>query len=240
MKKNQNTTDQLEHNNNRNINVSPTTILEAENLYKSFFKTHVLKGINLQVAKAESVAIMGASGEGKTTLLHLLAGLEKPTEGRISYQGQKLSPNRASFLRSKHFGFVFQFFNLLEDFSALDNVLMPSYIYYRQKKQFLTKGRKLLKEVGLEHLTDHNVKSFSGGEKQRVAIARAFCNDPEIIFADEPSGNLDHENSKKISRLLLSFAEKNQKTLIIATHNLELAALCNRKYLLKNGILEKV
>lgn len=215
-------------------------ILKAENLHKNYAEAVILKSVNFKLHQGESIAIMGASGEGKTTLLHLLGGLEKPTSGRIFYQEDELVSKNALFLRSKHFSFVFQFFNLLEDLTALENVLMPAYISTRQKKNHREKALGLLDEVGLLHLAHKNVKTFSGGEKQRTAIARAFLNDPEIIFADEPSGNLDHQNSKKIGDLLLSFVKAKKKSLIIATHNEDLAALCDHKYLLKDGVLENL
>ena len=215
-------------------------ILKTENLHKNYAEAVILKGVNFKLHQGESIAIMGASGEGKTTLLHLLGGLEKPTSGKIFYQEEELVSKNALFLRSKHFSFVFQFFNLLEEFSALDNVLMPAYISTRSKKNHKEKALQLLDEVGLSHLAHKNVKAFSGGEKQRTAIARAFLNDPEIIFADEPSGNLDHQNSKKIGDLLLSFVKAKKKSLVLATHNEELAALCDHRYLLKDGVLENL
>ncbi|MFA5250876.1 MAG: ABC transporter ATP-binding protein [Parachlamydiales bacterium] len=213
-------------------------ILRTEGLFKNYGEISILKNLHFQLHVNEAIAILGASGEGKTTLLHLLGALEKPSKGRVFYLQDELNAKNARHFRLKHFGFIFQFFNLLEELTALENVLMPFYILKRKKKHFEPTALKLLAEVGLEHLSRKSVKHFSGGEKQRVAIARAFCNDPEIIFADEPSGNLDHQNSKKIGGLLLDFVKKKKKSLVLVTHNQELADLCDKRYLLKDGILE--
>lgn len=213
-------------------------ILKTEQLVKNYDGINILNGLDFKLHQGESVAIMGASGEGKTTLLHLLGGMEKPTSGKIFYQEEELTSQNALSFRSKHFSYIFQFFHLLEELSALDNVLMPAYISTRAKKPFKEKALSLLDEVGLLSMAHKRVKAFSGGEKQRVAIARAFLTDPEIIFADEPSGNLDHQNSQKIGALLLDFVKAKKKSLILVTHNEQLAELCSHRYLLKNGTLE--
>lgn len=202
-------------------------ILQAKNLVKSYQNTPVLKGVSLAVKKGESVAICGRSGEGKTTLLHILGSLEEPDQGSVEIAG-KTSPRE---IRSSHVGFIFQAYYLLEDFTALENVLMPARIARKPAPKAF--GLELLAKVGLEKQADLPAKLLSGGERQRVAIARALCNDPDLILADEPTGNLDRENGQKIGRLLLSL----NKTLILVTHDPSLASLCHHQYLLQDGFL---
>ncbi|MFA6118949.1 MAG: ABC transporter ATP-binding protein [Parachlamydiales bacterium] len=213
-------------------------VLECKNLHKKFHnpeELHLLKGIDLTVKRNQSVAIMGSSGIGKTTLLHIFGHLESFESGSLKIlHNKKLS----DAVRNKHIGFIFQTYNLLEDLSLLENVLMPAYIGRKDiKKNSLAYKRAimLLKEVGLENRKDYLAKDLSGGEKQRAAIARAFCNDPDLILADEPSGNLDDENSKIIHNLLVSSVKKFNKSLIVATHDKQLASLCDQVYLLKDG-----
>lgn len=211
-------------------------ILKAEDLYKSFDgpeKVNVLSGVSLQVDAGETVAITGKSGEGKSTLLHILGTLEKPCSGSIEIAGQKQAD--VYLLRNRFIGFVFQAFNLLDDETTLDNVLMPAKI--GRLPYTSEKGLKLLEEVGLESRADFLAKLLSGGEKQRAAIARAFCNNPSLILADEPSGNLDHAHSVAIHELLIGSAKKQGKALVIATHDKELASLCDKTYLLMDGKL---
>lgn len=207
------------------------SILLAKNIYKSFSSLEVLKKINIEIKSSKSISIMGASGEGKTTLLHILGGLDFPTKGEILFKNDKIT---TSTLR-KSFGFIFQSYNLLEDFKVIDNIAMPSRIL---RKKSYKNAEKLIKKVGLEKKRNILTKVLSGGEKQRVAIARAFCNNPDIIFADEPSGNLDNKNSKMIHEMLINFAKEENKVLIVATHDEELANLCDEKYILKNGFLK--
>jgi lipoprotein-releasing system ATP-binding protein len=199
-------------------------ILTAQNICKTYPKVEVLKDIHLSLAKGESIAICGRSGEGKTTLLHILGGLEKPDSGQVHLHGEK--------------GFVFQSYNLLEDFTALENVLMPARI--ARQKTTREQGLKLLKLVDLEQRADFPAKLLSGGEKQRVALARALCNNPSLILADEPTGNLDRETGKKIGQLLFSLVKTQGASLILVTHDPELAALCDKKYELKAGSLIRV
>ena len=226
-------------------------ILEAKNVHKSF-EMAVLKGIDLEVKKGESVAIMGASGEGKTTLLHILGTLEKASKGSVFINEEILRDKRSSkglfnkndflrsnFLRSNFFGFIFQSDNLLNDMSLFENVSMPARISRKNKEKFQKRVEGLIEEVSLLDKKNEIVKYLSGGEKKRVAIARAFCNDPEIILADEPTGNLDRKNSKIIHSLLMKFVKDKNKTLIVATHDEELANLCEKKFILKDGVLRK-
>jgi lipoprotein-releasing system ATP-binding protein len=210
-------------------------ILEAKGLSKKFghpVEVEVLRHIDLTVNPGETVAIMGTSGEGKSTLLHILGTLEDPTSGTLLITGKQGSPR----LRNQTIGFVFQSFFLLEDYTALENVLMPARI--GRRKGMKARGRKLLERMGLGHRIDFPVKLLSGGEKQRVALARSLCNDPPIIMADEPSGNLDHETSDKIHSLLLDVVRSEGKTLITVTHDQALADLCDRVLILRNGQVE--
>lgn len=222
-------------------NNQPTkTLLEAINLHKSFYyptAIPVLRGINLQVKAGEAVAIVGRSGEGKSTLLQILGTLEDPCQGCLKIDDQVVSRSNKGLIRNQFIGFVFQSFHLLEDYSALENVLMPARIA-RQKvnRETQQKGLYLLEKVGLADRAHFHTKLLSGGEKQRVALARALCNDPQIIFADEPSGNLDGQTAQAIHDLLLAFVEEG-KALILVTHDWKLAQLCTKQYELKNGVL---
>ena len=206
-------------------------ILRAKNIVKTYRKISVLSGVCLSLEAGESIAICGRSGEGKTTLLHILGTLEEADQGEIEVGGHRLTRSNASFLRNQHIGFIFQAYHLLEDFTALENVLMPAWIARQRPNR--KKGLALLALVGLEERADSRASELSGGERQRVAIARALCNDPDLILADEPSGNLDRPNAKKIGELLLSL----KKGLILVTHDPELAALCDKRFLLKEGRL---
>lgn len=220
-------------------------ILQAKNLRKSYpalpwkngrndvleQEVQVLASVSLSIAKGESIAICGRSGEGKTTLLHILGTLEQPDSGELEIAGQKLTRFNAAHLRNQQIGFVFQSYNLLEDFTTLENVLMPARIARKPAER--KKGLELLQLVGLQERADFPAKLLSGGERQRAAIARALCNDPHLILADEPTGNLDRTNSKRIGEILLSL----KKTLILVTHDPELAALCHKQYVLQEGKL---
>jgi lipoprotein-releasing system ATP-binding protein len=218
-------------------------VLAAKNLTKVFespSRVEVLKGVSLEIYPGEAVAIMGASGEGKSTLLNILGTLEKPTDGQVTFfphHGSKKSHER---LRNQELGFIFQGFHLLEDFTVLDNVLMPAQIgrkKIRVGSSSFIRATKLLEEVGLAHRGAFLTKVLSGGEKQRVAIARALCNDPAIVLADEPSGNLDHKTSQGIYDLLLSTTKGKKKALVVVTHDQELASLCDRILHLQDGVL---
>jgi lipoprotein-releasing system ATP-binding protein len=218
-------------------------ILKAKNISKSFkspTETTILKSISLEVQAGETVAIMGKSGEGKTTLLHILGTLEPATEGTLEICGLTVTSSNWNYLRNQKIGFIFQAYNLLEDYTVLENVLMPAQIAngaYQDGPTAHQRALELLQEVGLEHRADFPAKLLSGGEKQRAAIARAFLNDPALILADEPSGNLDHANSTIIYNLLLGAAQKRGKALIVVTHDRELAALCKKTYSLLDGVL---
>lgn len=205
--------------------------LRAKHLFKSFHypeKVAILSDVSLEVKKGESIAICGRSGSGKTTLLHILGTLEKPDSGEVFINEQKATAQNGSFLRQHLIGFVFQSYNLLEDFTALENVLMPA----RIARESISRGKgiQLLSQVNLAHRADFPVKLLSGGERQRIAIARALCNDPQLILADEPTGNLDAETGHAIGSLLLSLVRKKEKSLLLVTHDEQLASLCDRRY----------
>ncbi len=201
----------------------------------------VLSDISLDVHQGETVAITGKSGEGKSTLLHILGTLEKATAGTLEICEKEPTSKNVSYLRNSSIGFIFQSFNLLENYTVLENVLMPAKIGRLDtspKSPAYLRAYELIEEVGLSERANFPAKLLSGGEKQRAAIARAFCNDPEIIFADEPSGNLDHAHSCIIHALLLGSAKKRNKALIIVTHDKELATLCDTTYHLMDGKLQ--
>ncbi len=213
-------------------------ILSAKQLCKKFSSPHtveLLRGIDLQIAAGESIAITGRSGEGKTTLLHILGTLEPFDSGKLIIAGKPIESVNSAQLRNQFLGFVFQSFNLLEDFSVLDNVLMPARIARTNPSP--EHGLRLLAKVGLEQRADFPAKLLSGGERQRAAIARALCNSPKILFADEPTGNLDRAHATAIGQLLFDIAHTENMTLILVTHDQELAGRCHRTYALSNGIL---
>ncbi len=218
-------------------------ILKAKNISKSFkspIDVTILKDITLEIKAGETIAITGKSGEGKTTLLHILGTLEAPTNGTLEICGTLASSSTWNHLRNQKIGFIFQAYNLLEDYTVLENILMPAKIAHQDTRPGSashTRALELLQEVGLSHRADFPAKLLSGGEKQRAAIARAFLNDPALILADEPSGNLDHAHSTIIYNLLLSAAQKRGKALIVVTHDRELAALCQKTYSLMDGVL---
>ena len=215
-------------------------ILQATELKKSFLgleNREILKGVSLTLREGETIAILGPSGSGKSTLLHILGTLESPTEGRLEINGQNAFGKGTPILRNRLIGFIFQNYNLLDDYSTFDNVLMPAKIGKVKGKE--QEAKILLKKVGLERQMHVLAKHLSGGEKQRAAIARAFCNDPMILLADEPTGNLDDTNSKRIHDLLLSFVKTAGKGLIVVTHNYALARECETTYTLRHGHLEK-
>lgn len=214
-------------------------ILQAKGLKKNYRTPEsltVLSDVSLSLQRGESIAICGRSGEGKSTLLHILGTLEAPDSGTLEIEGTLCTPALAPQLRRRSIGFVFQAFHLLEDFTALENVLMPAKILRRPLSPDF--GTALLSSVGLAHRANFPAKLLSGGERQRVAIARALCNDPGLILADEPTGNLDAVNAIAIGDLLLSLVRKHNKSLIVATHDPRLASLCDKTYYLSNGILE--
>jgi lipoprotein-releasing system ATP-binding protein len=218
-------------------------LLDARGISKVFHQPKslsILKDISIQVHAGESIAIVGRSGEGKSTLLQILGTLEDPTSGSLRIAGNTVTAANRTRLRNKKIGFVFQSFHLLEDYTVLENVLMPARIG-RQTTFFGSKAEQracdLLEKVGLSERRHFQAKLLSGGEKQRVALARAMCNDPPLILADEPSGNLDRQTALLIHEILLQFAQGDGKALLLVTHDQELARLCSKQYELNNGVL---
>lgn len=216
-------------------------MIKAENIHKSFGDLEVLKGVNLHINKGEVVSIVGASGAGKTTLLQILGTLERMTKNSNSrllindVNVEQLNARKLAHFRNKHIGFIFQFHQLLPEFTAVENVCIPAYIAGRQKKESEERARELLDFLNLSHRYDHKPKELSGGEQQRVAVARALINNPDIIFADEPSGNLDSESAENLHRLFFRLRDEFQQTFVIVTHNEELADMADRKLVMVDG-----
>lgn len=213
-------------------------LVQARGLEKSYGSLQVLKGINLDVTRGEIVSIVGASGAGKSTLLHLLGTLDQPDKGSILIENREiggLKGKALSSFRNKHIGFIFQFHQLLPEFTALENVAMPALIAGESFSKAESKALSILKLLGLENRTQHKPSALSGGEQQRVAIARALINQPDLILADEPSGNLDSENARSLHALFFDLRKQLNQTFIIVTHNQELADMADRKLVMKDG-----
>ena len=213
-------------------------MISAREITKSFGNLQVLKGISLDVAAGEVVSVVGASGAGKTTLLQILGTLSKQDSGDITMNGvrtDQLSGNKLARFRNMHIGFVFQFHQLLPEFNAQENVCIPGFIAGRPRKEVEDRARELLDFLGLEGRLDHKPSELSGGEQQRVAVARALINDPEVILADEPSGNLDTENKQELHKLFMTLRDRFQKTLVIVTHDHSLATMADRIVTMKDG-----
>ena len=219
----------------------PTKIIQAKNISKSFGELKVLDRVTVAIEQAEVVAITGPFGAGKTTLLQLLGTLSSPdVQGDTSLKIQEnevlnLDVKALAAFRNKSLGFVFQFHELLDEFTALENVMMPALIGGKKKADVRDKAEKLLKRLGVDHRATHKPQSLSGGEQQRVAVARALINDPAIIFADEPSGNLDSRNAAALHQLFFELRDELKQTFVIVTHNKELAAMADRTIALVDG-----
>ena len=216
-------------------------MIQANGIYKSFGNVDVIKGIDLHINKGEIVAIVGASGAGKSTLLQILGTLDKPDKGKVIIDNQDITSlnqkNLASF-RNKKIGFVFQFHHLLPEFTALENICIPAFIAGVPKKEAADKAMALLEYLRLTERASHKPSILSGGEQQRVAIARALINNPAIILADEPSGNLDSQNAKELHELFFSLREKTGQTFVIVTHNPSLANMADRALTIVDGKIE--
>ena len=220
-------------------------ILKVRNLTRTYVEnkvsTAVLKGINLDIEAGKITAVTGKSGSGKSTLLHILGTLDKPTSGEIIFKGQDLttlSNDAKAAFRNKNLGFIYQFHYLLGDFTALENVMLPSLIGGRSEKEAKEKALKILEQVGLKDRVDFHPGELSGGQRQRVAIARALCHDPDLILADEPTGNLDAANAASVFELFSSLVKEKKTTVIMVTHDETLATLCDRKVVIKDGVIE--
>ncbi|MDH3649511.1 MAG: ABC transporter ATP-binding protein [Saprospiraceae bacterium] len=210
----------------------------ADDIHKYYGSLHVLKGVNARIEKGEIVAIVGKSGAGKTTLLHILGTLDHASKGRILYDQTdltKFTDRQISAFRNKNIGFIFQFHHLLDEFTALENVCIPGYIGKTDQSAVQRKARELLDYLGLSDRLAHKPSEMSGGEQQRVAIARSLINDPAVVLADEPTGNLDTSTSEDIHHLLFRLREDFQQTFVIVTHNTELANRCDRTLHMADG-----
>lgn len=217
-------------------------ILEAKNIHKNYGKLHILKGISLSVKKGEVVSIVGASGAGKSTLLHILGALDRADQGEVwinSKRIDQLSQRQMSAFRNEYIGFVFQFHHLLPEFTALENVCIPAYIKGVNKKKAQIQAMEMLDLLGVSSRAHHKPSALSGGEQQRVSVARALINQPALVLADEPSGNLDSENSTSLHNLFFQLRKELNQTFIIVTHNKELSSISDRTIHMRDGIIEE-
>jgi lipoprotein-releasing system ATP-binding protein len=217
-------------------------MIRVENIHKSYGALQVLKGISLEIKKGEIVSIVGASGAGKSTLLHIMGTLDKAERGNIMINDKDISTmneKKLSAFRNREIGFVFQFHHLLPEFTAIENVCIPAYIAGDSKKTAMEKAGRLLDYLQLTDRIEHKPSALSGGEQQRVAVARALVNNPAVILADEPSGNLDSGSSLELHKLFLSLRDEFNQTFVIVTHNMELAALADQQLLIKDGIINE-
>lgn len=214
-------------------------MIKAKNIHKYYGELEVLKGVDLHIKKSEIVAIVGPSGAGKTTLLQILGTLDKPTKvDALTINNTNitsLKDKELSKFRNKNIGFIFQFHQLLPEFTALENVCIPGFIANKPKQKVINDANEILSFLGLSDRTDHKPNELSGGEQQRVAVARALINKPDVIFADEPSGNLDTVSSKSLHELFFTLRDQFQQTFVIVTHNQELANMADRKLVMKDG-----
>ena len=228
----------------QNINAAPTAILHCQQLGMTYTEgpnnVEVLKGINLQIEKGERIAIVGTSGSGKSTLLHLLGGLDLPSTGSVWIDGQQMSgvsDKRRGDIRNQYLGFVYQFHHLLPEFTAIENVAMPLFIRGVDQASAKETASKLLSEMGLEHRLEHRPVELSGGERQRAAIARALVTEPNVVLADEPTGNLDEATAQTVFKMMMELNKRIGTALVMVTHDQNLAAKMDKVYHLESGVL---
>lgn len=215
-------------------------MIEAKQIIKNFGQVEVLKGIDLRINKGEVVSIVGASGAGKTTLLQIISTLDKPSSGEVYFEGHdifSLSDKELAAFRNTTIGFIFQFHQLLPEFTSVENVLIPAMIAKTNLKKAEVRAKELLDFLNLSHRLEHKPAELSGGEKQRVAIARALINNPEVIFADEPTGNLDSQNRDEMHQLFIRLRNEFKQTFVIVSHDLELAKISDRVLTIKDGVM---
>ncbi len=212
-------------------------MLQARNIIKNYGSLQVLKGVDIDITKGEIVSIVGSSGAGKSTLLHILGTLDNADSGTITMNGTALNKKaNLNQFRNQHMGFVFQFHHLLPEFTALENVCIPGWIAKRSKKELEAEAKILLQKLGLKNRIENKPQQLSGGEQQRVAVARALINKPDIVFADEPTGNLDSHNANELHQIFVDLRDELQQTFLIVTHNEELASKSNRILQMKDGL----
>ena len=223
-----------------------TALLSCQNVSKFYQEgtqqTEVLKQVSFSMQPSELVAIVGSSGSGKSTLLHTLGGLDQPSSGEVFIKGQSLqqmTPNALAKLRNQYLGFVYQFHHLMADFTALENVMMPMLIGQQNKTEAQDRAEQILSAVGLQHRISHRLSALSGGERQRVAIARALVNNPALVLADEPTGNLDHKTTESIFELIQQLNQEKQIAFLLVTHDLNLAEKLNRRLIMQDGVLRE-
>ena len=223
-----------------------TALLSCQHITKFYQEgtqqTEVLKQVSFSMQPIELVAIVGSSGSGKSTLLHTLGGLDQPSSGEVFIKGQSLqqmSPNALAKLRNQYLGFVYQFHHLMADFTALENVMMPMLIGQQNKTEAQDRAEQILSAVGLQHRISHRPSALSGGERQRVAIARALVNNPALVLADEPTGNLDHKTTESIFELIQQLNQEKQIAFLLVTHDLNLAEKLNRRLIMQDGVLRE-
>jgi lipoprotein-releasing system ATP-binding protein len=221
-------------------------LIKATNIHRRFLigrndYLEVLKGISLEIRQAEVIAIVGPSGAGKSTLLHILGLLDRPSDGELMFEGKNvftLKDETLAQLRNRMIGFIFQFHHLLPEFTALENVMMPALIAGKSQRAVEDRARQLLTDVSVAHRAEHKPNELSGGEQQRVAVARALMNEPKLILADEPSGNLDSENAMALHRMIFDLRNKYHQTFVIVTHNKELADMADREIMVVDGLVD--
>ncbi len=215
-------------------------MIEANDIHKRYGDLHILKGVSLKISQGEVISIVGPSGAGKSTLLHIIGTLDRASQGTVLFDGKNISQlkdKQLGIFRNQNIGFVFQFHHLLPEFTAIENVCIPSFIANKNSKAVKEKAKELLDYLGLSSRLHHKPSELSGGEQQRVAVARALVNDPRIVLADEPSGNLDSDSAKALHQLFFDLRKAFNQTFVIVTHNDELAAMADRKLMMRDGVI---